>query len=55
MKTILIVVTNDQELVSGVIDLATGRAKSQLDAVLRTTSDTLHQAQAINTEPPKGE
>lgn len=53
MRVVLIVITDDQELVSGVIDLATGRAQQQLDAVLGKTSETLKQAQAINTEPPK--
>lgn len=53
MRVVLIVITEDQELINGVIDLATGRAQAQLDAVLHKTSETLKQAQAINTEPPK--
>ncbi len=53
MKVILIVVTEDQGLVNGVIDLATGRAQAQLDAVLSKSSETLKQAQAIETTIPK--
>lgn len=52
-RTILIILTDDQSLVNGVIDLATGRAQAQLDAVLSQTGDVLKQAQAINTQPPK--
>lgn len=55
MKAILIVLTDDQEFISSVVDLATGRAQAQLAAVLGKTGEVLHQAEAINLNPPKGE
>lgn len=52
MKIIVIVATTDQELVSGILDLVTGRAQAQLTGILKTTEKVLNQAESINTDLP---
>lgn len=53
MRFILIIATTDQELTNGILDLVTGRAQAQLAAVAAQTEQVLHQAEAINLDPPK--
>ncbi len=53
MKTVVIVITQDQQLVNGIIGLVTGQDQAALAGVLHQTTAALHQAEAINTDPPK--